>query len=79
MNTNTAIDFRNPTVVRNAGVSALKKELGIVGASYFMRQFNTGTGDYTAERNELFRNVSSDEIAEGIRALQTHQNDGENL
>ena len=56
MNTNTTIDFRNPTVVRNAG-----------------------KGDYTAERNELFRNVFSDEIAEGIRALQIHQDDGENL
>jgi len=67
---NTAIDFRNPTIVRNVGVSALKKELGIVGTSYFMRQFNVGKGDYTAEREELLRDISSDEIAEGIRAFQ---------
>jgi len=70
MNSNAAIDFRNPTVVRNAGISALKKELGVVGASYFMRQFNVGQGDYTEEREVLFRNVSSEEIAEGIRAMQ---------
>lgn len=71
MNKNAAIDFRNPVIVRNAGVSALKKELGIVGASYFMRQFSIGKGDYTAERDDLLRNVPSDEIAEGIRALQS--------
>jgi len=67
---NVAIDFRNPTVVRNAGVSALQKELGVVGTSYFMRQFNAGKGDYTAEREELLQNVSSDEIANGIREFQ---------
>jgi len=65
-----AIDFRNSTAIRNAGVSALKKELGIVGTFYFLRQFNMGSGDYTAEREALFRDISFEEIADGIRALQ---------
>jgi hypothetical protein len=71
MNKNATIDFRNPITVRKAGVSALKKELGIVGAAYFMRQISIGQGDYTAERNELLKEIPSDEIAEGIRAIQT--------
>ena len=79
MSGNVAIDFRNPTVVRNAGVSALKKELGIVGASYFMRQYDVGHGDYTAEREALFHDVSSDEIAEGIRAFQAMDGETEQL
>jgi len=70
MSSNAAVDFRNPTAVRNAGVSVLKKELGVVGAFYFLRQFNVGKGDYTAERDKLLSGISSDEIAEGMRALQ---------
>jgi len=38
-------------------------------------QFNVGKGDYTAERDALFRDVSSDEIAEGIHALQDVEKD----
>jgi hypothetical protein len=34
-------------------LSALKKELGSVGTADFIRQFNTGQGDYTAERGKL--------------------------
>jgi len=71
MNNNTAVDFRNPTMVRNAGMSALRKELGIVGTTYFMRQLIVGKGDYTAERVELLKDVSSKEIAEGIRGIQS--------
>jgi len=70
MNKNATIDFRNPTIVRNAGVSALKRELGIVGTAYFMRQMNIGKGDYTAEREELLKDLTSDEIAEGILAMR---------
>ena len=74
MNSNKAIDFRNPVMVRNAGMSALRKELGIVGTAYFMRQLSVGKGDYTAGRVELLRGVSSKEIAEGIRGIQSMAN-----
>ncbi|MDR0649808.1 MAG: hypothetical protein LBF92_10800 [Synergistaceae bacterium] len=47
---NTAIDYRNPNVVRKAGMSALKKELGAVGSVYFLRQFFAGHGDYPRTR-----------------------------
>jgi hypothetical protein len=70
VNGNVTIDYRNPVVVRNAGVSALKKELGVVGMSYFMRQFSAGKGDYTAEREELLKGITSDEISDGILAMQ---------
>jgi hypothetical protein len=44
-----ALNYRDPSTVRKAGMEALNKALGPVGTVYFMRQFVTGSGDYTAE------------------------------
>jgi hypothetical protein len=67
------IDFRNPTLVRRAGLSALKKELGAVGTAYFIRQFNIGQGDYTAEREKLLRGITLDEIIKNIREMDARK------
>jgi hypothetical protein len=66
---NTAIDYRNPNVVRRAGMSALQKELGPVGAAYFLRQFSAGQGDYTRERENLLDGITLDEIVKNVREL----------
>lgn len=73
MNSSTAKDFRNPMIVRQAGMSALKKELGTVGTTYFMRQFSSGQGDYTAEREKLFDGITLDEILENVREIDGQQ------
>ena len=36
--------------INRDGHAALVRELGVVGALQFVRQFTTGRGDYTAER-----------------------------
>jgi hypothetical protein len=69
MMNNTAIDYRNPNFIRKAGMSALKKNLGTVGAAYFLRQFSTGEGDYTREREKLFDGIAFDEMANSVREL----------
>jgi len=69
MNSNTTIDFRNPTIVKKAGMTALKNELGIVGATYFIRQFGTGYGNYTAERDQLLDGITLDEIIASVRKI----------
>jgi len=69
----TAIDFRNPALVRKAGMSVLKKELGTVGAAYFIRQFSAGQGDYTAERGKILADVTLDEIIKNVREIDEHQ------
>lgn len=71
MNGNTAIDYRNPAAVRKAGMSALQKELGTVGAVYFLRQFEMGTGNYTEEREQLLAGATLDELMKDIRNLDT--------
>ncbi|MDR2712754.1 MAG: hypothetical protein LBB91_06525 [Clostridiales bacterium] len=73
MNSNIAIDFRNPTLIRKAGMSALKKELGAVGATYFIRQFSAGRGNYTAERDKLLEGITLDEIIKNVKKIDAQQ------
>ncbi|MDR1322663.1 MAG: hypothetical protein LBK56_14770 [Gracilibacteraceae bacterium] len=73
MNGNTAIDFRDPSVVRKMGMAALNKELGVVGTAYFIRQFDRGKGDYTAERDKLLEGITLDDIIKGVRKLDDSQ------
>jgi len=72
-NANTIIDFRNPALVRKAGMSALKKELGTVGATYFIRQFSAGQGDYTVERDALLQGITLDEVIQSVRKIDAQK------
>ena len=59
---NTALDYRNPSIIRKLGIDALIKELGAIGMAHFIRQFDKGEGDYTAEREQLLADVTMDDI-----------------
>jgi hypothetical protein len=48
-------------------IVVLSKELGIVETVRFLTQFGTGFGDYTRERDTIFRGLSMDEILAEIR------------
>ena len=69
MENNTSVNFRNPVLVRRAGLSALQRELGAVGAAYFMRQLEPGQGDYTAERDSLHAGVALNDILRSAREI----------
>jgi hypothetical protein len=43
-------------------INLLYKELGVVDAVRFLKQFTQGYGNYTQEREVLFANKSLDEI-----------------
>ncbi len=43
-------------------IKLLYKELGVVDAVRFLKQFTQGYGNYTQERDVLFANKSLDEI-----------------
>ena len=47
MNTRTM----TPEQIRQAGLEALARKLGPVGMVRFLQQFESGKGDYTAERH----------------------------
>ena len=48
-------------------IAVLSKELGIVETVRFLTQFGTGFGDYTRERDTIFRGLTMDEIVFEIR------------
>ena len=50
--------------IRTKGLDILAKKLGPVGLIRFLQQFETGNGDYTAERRELLKGFSVNKIAQ---------------
>jgi hypothetical protein len=48
--------------IRQMGLKALAQALGPVGMVRFLQQFDTGSGDYTRERNELLKDATLEEI-----------------
>jgi hypothetical protein len=43
------------------------KEIGVVNTVRFLNQFTVGYGDYTAERDALFADLTLDEILTAIK------------
>ena len=59
--------------IRAAGLRALARELGPVGMVRFLQQFETGRGDYSAERERLLDESDVRALAESVR--QKRRND----
>jgi hypothetical protein len=54
--------------VTQRATDALVKELGVVDTIRFLGQFRAGSGDYTAQRDQLLQGLSVADIAREIRA-----------
>ena len=67
---NLAVDYNNPTALRKAGLEALAKELGPLGMALFIRQYENGYGDYTAERDELLKDITLEDVERELEAMQ---------
>jgi hypothetical protein len=63
MNTRTM----TPEKIRQAGIEALVRKLGPVGMVRFLQQFETGKGDYTAERHAWLDKLDVRTVSERIR------------
>ena len=50
--------------------NALIQELGVIDAMRFLNQFRAGSGDYTADRETLFKDESVKSIVADIKALR---------
>jgi len=55
------------SAIREKGLDVLTKELGPSGAAIFIRQFDSGSGDYTEEREDLLQGVTIDDVAASIK------------
>lgn len=56
--------------IRRRGLEALRRELGIVGMIRFLRFYDKGKGDYTAERHEWLDQMTPEEVYARIEATQ---------
>ena len=52
--------------INSQAINLLYKELGVVDAVRFLKQFTQGYGNYSQEREALFANKSLDEIVSEI-------------
>ncbi len=52
----------SPEQIREAGLAALRRELGVVGMVRFLQQFEMGHGDYTEERHAWLDQLDLDTI-----------------
>ncbi len=62
MSTFATNTMHNPAMLRQAGLEALTKALGPVGMIRFIRQFEQGSGDYTAEREKLLAGITMEDF-----------------
>jgi hypothetical protein len=59
-------DTRPLNEINLQAINLLYKELGVVDAVRFLKQFSQGYGNYTQEREALFANQTLDEIVSEI-------------
>jgi hypothetical protein len=64
-----AIDYSNPSAIRKAGIEVLTKELGPLGMVLFMRQYDSGNGNYTEERDELLKDITVEGLERELEAM----------
>ncbi len=57
-----------PNEIRKLGIEALSKALGPTGMVRFLQQFDTGTGDYIAEKGKWLADLKLDDVVKEIKA-----------
>lgn len=62
---------RDLNTIRRMGIEALTEKLGPVGMVEFIRQFDSGYGDYTKERHEWLDGIDIDTIVKQAEAKRS--------
>jgi len=53
--------------ITQSPIHLLCREMGVVSTARFLNQFSVGYGNYTAERDQLFGQLTVEEIASQIK------------
>ena len=64
------IDVKPLVEINQQALRLLYQELGVVNAVRFLKQFTSGFGDYTQERDTLFGNKTLEEFIGDIEDRQ---------
>lgn len=65
----------SPYEIRLEGWKALTERLGPAGAMRFMMQYDPGHGDYTKEREEIFADLTLEDLIASIRRQENGSSD----
>ena len=60
--------------IRQHGLEALKRELGVVGMVRFLQLFDKGHGDYTEERHQWLDQLTMDDILAQLQVMRQKEN-----
>lgn len=71
------IEARPLAEITTLALKVLYKEIGIVNTLRFVGQFTTGYGNYTQEREQLFADMTLDDIVSEIKRKRTQTLSGE--
>jgi len=58
------------TEITHEAIRVLCKEIGIVNTVRFINQFTTGYGNYTEDREQLFGDLSLNEVVSEIKQMR---------
>ena len=58
--------------ITRQAIDLLSKEMGIADTVRFLNQFTTGYGNYTAEREALFKDMTLDEVLAAVKKAPSH-------
>lgn len=61
--------------VTTIALRILIQEMGVVDTVRFINQYTTGFGDYTKEREDLFKTVTIDDIVQAIQQAKSEESD----
>jgi hypothetical protein len=70
-----ALETMTLAQIQSKGLDLLARELGPVGLIRFLQQFDSGSGDYTAERGQWLDTATVDELAREIEELKKTADD----
>jgi hypothetical protein len=65
-----SVAVRPITAITRQAMTLLTREMGLADTMRFLRQFSTGMGNYTEERDALFGDLTLEEISERGRRLR---------
>jgi hypothetical protein len=68
-----SVQVRPLSEITQQAIELLSKELGIVETVRFLNQFTTGYGNYTVEREALFKDLTLDQAMAGTRKASGQQ------
>jgi hypothetical protein len=66
-----SIQAKSLNQITQQAIEILSKEIGVANTVRFINQFSMGYGNYTEERENLFKDLTLDDIVRRCRAANT--------